>query len=74
MSVFATIKSKYANKDQLKQACSAAVSGLHMMLQLTREAAGYTGVPGLQAGITVLLSVLDMIKVHTVYRNRIYSF
>jgi hypothetical protein len=63
MSVFGTIKTKYVNKDHLKQACSTAASGLHTTLQIAKEAAGHAGVPGLQAGITSLLFVLDVIKV-----------
>jgi hypothetical protein len=74
MSVFRSIKSKHVNKDHLKKACSTATSGLHTTLQIAKEAAGHAGVPGLQTGITCLLFVLDVIKVHRDRVLRVYSF
>ena len=51
------------DKERLKRACSAAVGALQATLQIVNEVAGVTGVPGLQAGISGLLAVLDVIKV-----------
>jgi hypothetical protein len=50
----------------LKKACSIAVSGLQTTLSIAKDVAGVAGVPGLQAGISSLLVVIDTIKVHPI--------
>jgi hypothetical protein len=60
------LKSKLLIRPQdarLKHACSTAVGGLQATLQILKEVAGVTGVPGLQAGIGAFLVVLDVVKV-----------
>jgi hypothetical protein len=66
-----TIKSKLKSKlstgpndkERLKHACSAAITGLQITLKVAKEVAGNAAVPGLQTGIGGLIYVLDVIKV-----------
>jgi hypothetical protein len=51
------------DKERLHGACSIALGGLQATLQIIKEVAGVTGVPGLQAGLSGLLVVIDVIKV-----------
>jgi hypothetical protein len=51
------------DKERLKRACSAAISGLQTTLRIAQEAAGYAAIPGLQTGIGSLIYILDVIKV-----------
>ncbi|TDL16640.1 hypothetical protein BD410DRAFT_615445 [Rickenella mellea] len=63
-----SVKSKIASKlptssnEQLKTACSTAVKALQTTLSIAKDAAGSSGVPGLQAGISGLLFVMDVVK------------
>ena len=62
-----SVKSKLCltkgKEKRLKQACSAAVSGLQTTLSIAKDVAGVAGVPGLQAGISSLLVAIDTVKV-----------
>jgi hypothetical protein len=55
--------SKRVNEKRLKEACSTAVTGFQTTLSISKNAIGLAGVPGLQAGVTSLLVVIDVIKV-----------
>ncbi|TDL14002.1 hypothetical protein BD410DRAFT_903164 [Rickenella mellea] len=63
-----SVKSKFASKlptssnEQIKSACSTAVTALQTTLRIAKDAAGSVGVPGLQAGISGLLFVMDVVK------------
>jgi hypothetical protein len=73
--MFSSTKSKLisklptSSKEQLKRACSTAVSSLQLTLQIVKEAAGDAGVPGLQAGIGGLLLVIEVAKVDIPHRS-----
>ena len=66
-SVKSKLRSKVLTSSQdrqrLKNIVLTAGCALHTILGLAKEVAGPTGVPGLQAGIGGLLSVLNIIKV-----------
>jgi len=51
------------NKARLKKAFYTAINGLRMVLQLMKQLPTSIGPPGLHAGITGLLFVLDTIQV-----------
>jgi hypothetical protein len=51
------------DKARLKEAFITAIDGLHEVLQLVKLLPTSVGPPGLQAGITGLLFVLDAIQV-----------
>jgi hypothetical protein len=62
-----SVKSKLLSKrltgdKRLKQACSTAVCGLQRTLSIAKNITGLAGVPGLLAGISTLLVVIDIIK------------
>jgi hypothetical protein len=59
------------DKQRLNRACATVVSGLQLTLNIVREATGNIGVPGLQAGISSLLFVVDVIKVKTLIHYHI---
>jgi hypothetical protein len=66
-SVKSKLLSKNLTKDRekrFKQACSIAVNGLQTTLSIAKDVAGVAGVPGLQAGVSSLLVVIDTVKVH----------
>jgi hypothetical protein len=52
-----------SNKERVKRACAASISGLQTTLRIAKDAAGHAAVPGLQTGIGGLIYVLDVIKV-----------
>jgi hypothetical protein len=62
-----SLKSKWRltkeREKRLQQAWSTAVSGLQTTLSIAKDVTGVAGVPGLQAGISSLLVVIDIIKV-----------
>ncbi|TDL19688.1 hypothetical protein BD410DRAFT_773626 [Rickenella mellea] len=47
---------------QVKHACTTLVNGLQTTLTVAKEVAGNVGVPGLQAGISALLVIIDVAK------------
>jgi hypothetical protein len=51
------------DKQRLKRSFSTATSSLQAILQIAKEAAGSAGIPGLHAGISGLLVLLDVIGV-----------
>jgi hypothetical protein len=51
------------DKERLKRAFATAIGGLQAVLQLMKGLPASVGPPGLQAGITGLLFVLDAIQV-----------
>ncbi|TDL15087.1 WD40 repeat-like protein [Rickenella mellea] len=63
-----SVTSKLASKlpsssnEKLKSACSAVVEGLKITLAIAKDVSGSLGVPGLQAGISGLLFVMDVVK------------
>jgi hypothetical protein len=68
-SVKSKLLSRRLTKDQekrVKKACSIAVSGLQTTLSIAKDVASVGGLPGLQAGISSLLVVMDTIKVHRI--------
>ena len=61
-------KSKLApnkDKERLKHACSIAVTVLHTALKITKQISDDVGImaPGLQAGLSGILYILDAIQV-----------
>ena len=64
-SVTSKIGQKHRGNDKarLKSAFITAINGLHVILQLMKGLPTSVGPPGLHAGITGLLFVLDAIKV-----------
>jgi hypothetical protein len=61
-SIPSKLVSTLPKEKRLKQACSIAVSGLQTTLSIAKDVTGLAGVPGLQAGISSLLVVIDAIK------------
>jgi hypothetical protein len=68
-SVRAKLQSKLTvntkDKKRLSRTCSTAISGLEAILDILNKVAGNAGPPGLQAGITGVLFILDVVKVHS---------
>jgi hypothetical protein len=65
-SVKSKLQSKLSgphDKERVKRACSAAITGLQITLKIAKEAAGNAAIPGLQTGIGGLIFILGVIKV-----------
>ena len=60
------LESRFRNSEKrpLNSAIEIAISGLQTILRIVKEAAGNSGVPGLQAGIGSILFVIDVVKVN----------
>jgi hypothetical protein len=56
------------DKERVKRACAAGISGLQTTLRIANEVAGNAAVPGLQTGISSLIYILDVIKVRGLHK------
>lgn len=65
LALFKPSKKPADNKERLKKACSTANDALTTILQIVKSVTGDLGVgpPGMQAGVSGILFVLDAIKV-----------
>lgn len=61
-----TFRASDADKQRLKRATETATSGLQAILEIAKQVAGVSGVPGLQAGIGGMVLFIDVVKVSAI--------